>query len=412
MEKQTNIPTLRFPEFANEWQLKKVGVLTERISNPVDVKSEVLYKQIGIRSHGKGIFYKDSVTGEAIGNKRVFWIKEDTFIVNIVFAWEQAVAKTTEKEIGMIASHRFPMYSPIATQSNLDYLLHFFLTRKGKSLLELASPGGAGRNKTLGQKEFENLKFLIPNVAEQTRIASFFNAIDQKITQLKQKKYLLEQYKIGIMQKLFSQEIRFKDEYGKKFPERVGKTLGDIGVTYSGLSGKTKENFGNGKPYIQYKQIFDDSKIDISRFGFVEIGEKENQNKVVYGDVFFTVSSETPDEIGTASVLLDNIEELYLNSFCFGYRANSLDILSPHFSRYLFRNEFFRNNIVKLAQGSTRFNMSKVQLMKLIIQLPCLAEQTKIANFLSAIDDKINHCTTQIEKTQAWKKGLLQSLFC
>jgi type I restriction enzyme S subunit len=78
----------------------------------------------------------------------------------------------------MIASHRFPMYSPVETQSDLDYLLQFFLTRKGKSLLELASPGGAGRNKTLGQKEFENLKFLVPNVAEQTKIASFITAID------------------------------------------------------------------------------------------------------------------------------------------------------------------------------------------------------------------------------------------
>ena len=98
--------------------------------------------------------------------------------MNIVFAWEQAVAKTTEKETGMIASHRFPMYSPVETQSDLDYLLQFFLTRKGKSLLELASPGGAGRNKTLGQKEFENLKFLVPNDAEQTKIASFITAID------------------------------------------------------------------------------------------------------------------------------------------------------------------------------------------------------------------------------------------
>ena len=149
----SNIPALRFPDFEDDWQLKKIGTLTERVSNPVDVQDKELYSQIGIRSHGKGIFYKEAVSGKSLGNKRVFWVKENTFIVNIVFDWEQAVAKTTEKEIGMIASHRFPMYSPVDTQSNLDYLLHFFLTRKGKSLLELASPGGAGRNKTLGQKE-------------------------------------------------------------------------------------------------------------------------------------------------------------------------------------------------------------------------------------------------------------------
>ena len=139
--------------------------------------------------------------------------------------------------------------------------------------------------------------------------------------------------------------------------------------------------------------------------------ENDKQNKVLFGDVFFTVSSETPKEIGTASVLLDNIEELYLNSFCFGYRSNSLQYLSPYFAQYLFRSASFRNKIEKLAQGSTRYNMSKVQLLRLEILLPSFKEQTKIANFLSAIDEKINHRQTQIEKTEQYKKGLLQQMF-
>jgi len=332
MEKLKNIPELRFPEFKGEWKIKKFGELIERISNPVKVELEKMYQQIGIRSHGKGIFHKEFVDGKILGNKRVFWVKEDVLIVNIVFAWEQAVAKTTKDEIGMIASHRFPMYLPIKTQSDLNYLLYFFLTKRGKSLLELASPGGAGRNKTLGQKEFENLKFLIPDVAEQNKIALFLTALESKLNALKQKKNLLEQYKKGVMQKLFSQELRFKEENGKAFPKWEKKKLGEIGETFGGLSGKTKENFGTGKPYIQYKQVFDDSKIDVSRFGFVEIGKNENQNKAKFGDVFFTVSSETPNEIGMTSVLLEHVDELYLNSFCFGFRPNSLEILYPLFS--------------------------------------------------------------------------------
>ena len=187
-----------------------------------------MYEQIGIRSHGKGLFYKEAVTGKSLGNKRVFWVKENAFVVNIVFAWEQAVAKTTVKEIDKIASHRFPMYLPIDNQSNVDYLLHFFLTKKGKLLLELASPGGAGRNKTLGQKEFENLKFLIPSNPEQKQIADFLTSIGDKITQMKYKKSLLEQYKKGVMQKIFSQEIRFKDENEEDFPEWEEKTLGSV----------------------------------------------------------------------------------------------------------------------------------------------------------------------------------------
>ncbi|MBN2825167.1 MAG: restriction endonuclease subunit S, partial [Campylobacterales bacterium] len=112
-----------------------------------------------------------------------------------------------------------------------------------------------------------------------------------------------------------------------------------------------------------------------------------------------------------ASVLLDELEEVYLNSFCFGYRAKSLDILNPYFARYLFRSANFRRETIKLAQGSTRYNISKVELMKTIIQLPSLEEQTKIANFLSSIDTKIAQTQKQLEATKAFKKGLLQQMF-
>jgi len=213
------------------------------------------------------------------------------------------------------------------------------------------------------------------------------------------------------MQQLFSGKLRFKDETGKAFPKWEEKRLGDVGNTFNGLVGKTKENFGEGKPYIQYMQIFASSKIDILKCGLVQVGMNENQQRVQYGDVFFTTSSETPNEIGTCSVLLDSIEEMYLNSFCFGYRPNSLNELSPEFAQYLFRNEVFRKNIIKLAQGSTRYNMSKVELMKLIISLPTFKEQQKIASYLSGLDTKLERVSSQITEAQTFKKGLLQQLF-
>jgi type I restriction enzyme M protein len=200
---------------------------------------------------------------------------------------------------------------------------------------------------------------------------------------------LLEKYKTGLIQKLFSQEIRFKNENSKPYPEWKRISMGKIGKTYNGLSGKNKDDFGNGKPYIQYKQIFDDSKIDINKFDFVRISENENQSKAQFGDVFFTTSSETPHEIGFSSVLLDEVEDLYLNSFCFGYRPNSLNELNPVFAQFLFRSEIFRREILKLAQGSTRYNMSKIELMKTLIPIPIIEEQIKIATILTAISEKI-----------------------
>ncbi|HFK5537043.1 TPA: restriction endonuclease subunit S [Elizabethkingia anophelis] len=408
---EKNIPDLRFPEFNDKWKERRIKEITQRYVNPVEVIPDTYYKEIGIRSHGKGLFHKEPILGEELGNKRVFWIKENAFIVNIVFAWEQAIGKTTEKEIGMIASHRFPMYLPRDNKSSVDFLLYFFLTPKGKSLLELASPGGAGRNKTLGQKEFDNVKFYIPEILEQQKIASFLNVIDTKIEQLEKKKNFLEKYKKGIMQKIFSREIRFKDELGNNYPDWEEKTLGEIGKSYGGLTNKNKENFGEGKPYIQYKQVFSKSKIDINQCDLVQIDNNENQNKVQFGDVFFTVSSESAKEVGISSVLLDEVNEMYLNSFCFGYRINDFNILQPFFAQFLFETNLFREKVILLAQGSTRYNISKVALLKLKVQLPSSKEQLKIAEFLTSIDRKLEATMTEIYNTKIYKKGLMQKMF-
>lgn len=202
-------------------------------------------------------------------------------------------------------------------------------------------------------------------------------------------------------------ELRFP-EFQEDWQKRK---LGDIGQTFNGLTGKTKEDFGIGKPYIQYTQIFENSKININDFGLVNVSDDENQKTAKYGDVFFTTSSETPTEVGYSSVLLNNIDELYLNSFCFGYRPNSLDELNPNFAQFLFRSADFRKRVVRLAQGSTRYNMSKVQLMKEVINIPSLQEQTKIATCLSSLDELITLQTQKINHLKTHKKGLMQQLF-
>ena len=143
----------------------------------------------------------------------------------------------------------------------------------------------------------------------------------------------------------------------------------------------------------------------------VKINEGEKQNKAHRGDIFFTVSSEGPSDIGMSSVLTQDEDEVYLNSFCFGFRPNSLNTLSPEFSSYLFRSASVRKEIVKLAQGSTRFNMSKTQFLKIKIEFPSIDEQKKIGLFLSSLDKKIDLVNTQIKNTKAFKKGLLQQMF-
>lgn len=190
--------------------IKSVSQVVSKIRNGFTPKPDVLYQEIGIRSHAKGIFHKEPVTGKSLGNKSVFWIEPDCFVVNIVFAWEQAVAKTTETEVGMIASHRFPMYKPKEGILDLDYLLYFFKSAKGKNLLELASPGGAGRNKTLGQSEFLKLKIPVPPIEEQKKIVRLLNAADKEIELQKQKIEAIKLQKKGLMQQLLTGKKRIK----------------------------------------------------------------------------------------------------------------------------------------------------------------------------------------------------------
>jgi len=199
-------PRLRFPEFAStsSWHSQKISSLLSKVSNAVNTEPETTYREIGIRSHGKGVFHKDPVRGKAIGEKRVFHVVQDALILNIVFAWEQAVATTSRSEVGMIASHRFPMYVAKPGKCDIQYVKEFFLTKIGKHLLGVASPGGAGRNKTLGQKEFGNLEIALPaSIGEQTRIANCLSSLDSDIAAESEKLDTLKVHKKGLIQQLF-----------------------------------------------------------------------------------------------------------------------------------------------------------------------------------------------------------------
>lgn len=186
-----------------EWVEDRLDSFIKRVNDPVDVEQATEYRQIGIRCHGKGVFHKEEVTGTELGNKRVFWVHPKALIINIVFAWERAVAVTTDNEQGFIASHRFPMFVPVEGKSDLDYLLYFLLSPRGEYLLNLASPGGAGRNKTLGQAEFAKLKVKLPSLAEQKKIAQFLQSVDKKIEAVAEQIEQTKLFKKGLLQQMF-----------------------------------------------------------------------------------------------------------------------------------------------------------------------------------------------------------------
>lgn len=194
--------------------------------------------------------------------------------------------------------------------------------------------------------------------------------------------------------------------------KRKEKILSELGFTYAGLSGKTSKDFGRGKPFIPFMNIMSNSKINTKYLTYVDVASNENQNAVKKGDLFFTTSSETPDEVGMTSVLLDDIDECYLNSFCFGFRLYNFDDLLPEFAAYLFRGNEVRKQIINLGQGYTRFNLPKTELLKkLRLELPSIPEQQKISDILTKADAVIEKTKAAIAKYKAIKQGMLQDLF-
>lgn len=180
----------------------------------------------------------------------------------------------------------------------------------------------------------------------------------------------------------------FKPQYKciNYIPTWEQRKLGNCGTTYSGLSGKTKEDFGHGNArFVPYTNVFDNPLADTERLEAVEIDS--SQNKVAYGDVFFTVSSETPDEVGMSSVWLSDQDDVYLNSFCFGYRQDST--FDPHYLAYMLRSSSIRSDLTLLAQGISRFNISKNKVMELSVAVPSAAEQKQIGQYFARLDSLI-----------------------
>ncbi|HHU20632.1 MAG TPA: hypothetical protein GXZ58_10555 [Bacilli bacterium] len=256
---------------------------------------------------------------------------------------------------------------------------------------------------TLNRNDVHMHKIPIPNkVDEQQKIADILStwdrAIELKESLIKEK----EEQKKGLMQELLT-PVNSNQWFKLK--------LRDLGKTYNGLTGKTRKDFGTGKKFITFKNIFDNSKLNLNVFDRVLLKEGEKQNMIKYGDVFFTTSSETPHEVGMSSVLLDEIEEdIYLNSFCFGFRLNSFEEVLPEFLRYCLRGDSFRYEMMRLAQGSTRFNLSKTEFLKTTLEVPSISQQHRIAKILSTADQEIDLLKQEVEQLKEQKKGLMQLL--
>ena len=264
---------------------------------------------------------------------------------------------------------------------------------------------------SISKSAIQNTYIMYPKAeSEQEQIGAYFKQLDRLIT-LHQRKYdKLTKVKKSMLEKMFPKnganvpEIRFKG-FTDAWEQRK---LGDMGTTFTGLSGKTKEDFGHGDAkFITYMNVFSNPVADLKMTESVEIDTK--QNCVKAGDVFFTTSSETPEEVGMSCVMPENADNVYLNSFCFGYRP--VEKFDLNYLAYVLRADSFRKEMAFLAQGISRYNISKNKVMDVEIPVPILAEQSKVGQYFRNLDHLITLHQRELEKLKILKKAYLEKMF-
>lgn len=286
----------------------------------------------------------------------------------------------------------------------LNYILNAEFSRKYSLKVLSVAVGQANIN---GQKLKTYPIPIPPDVSEQRAIATALSDMDALISGLDQLIAKKRDIKQATMQQLLTGQTRLPGFSGAW----EVKPMGAIGVTYGGLTGKTKGDFGHGQArYIPFMNVMTDTVIDTNWFEHVEIAPDEAQNSVKRGDIFFNGSSETPEEVGFCSVLLEDIPNLYLNSFCFGFRFNEASSSNGLFFAYWFRSKAGRAAMSVLAQGATRYNIAKSAFMKLAIPQPPAEEQAAIVATLFDMDAELTALEARREKAKQIKQGMMQEL--
>ena len=258
----------------------------------------------------------------------------------------------------------------------------------------------------ISKQGVSNTQILRPLHSEQKRIAEALSDVDGLISSLEKLIEKKKAVKQGAMQYMLTGKKRLPGFTG----EWKDYIVGNIGDFYSGLSGKSKKDFDCGDArFITFLNVLSNVKIDTSLLASVDVKDNESQNAVKKGDLFFNTSSETPEEVGMCAVLDDEVENTYLNSFCFGYRLKD-NKQNPLFLSYFFNGEIGRKIMSVLAQGATRYNLSKNNFAETMINLPSKEEQIAIASILSDMDSEIESLEKKLAKARQLKQGMMQQL--
>ena len=410
------VPQIRFKGFTNDWEQRKLSELVDRVVRK-NINNEstlplTISAQYGLVD--QITYFNNRVASRDVSNYYL--------VLNGEFAYNKstsdgfpfgAVKRLDLYEKGVLSTLYIVFALKNSSETNSDFITVFFDTdRWHKGVSERATEGARNHGLlNISAEDFFDIDLRIPkSEIEQGLVGKYFEHLDHLITLHQRKLDLLKNTKKSMLDKMFPKngetkpEIRFAG-FTNDWEQRK---LGEVGTTFTGLSGKIASDFGHGEAsFITYMNVFSNPVSDPTMVEHVEIDSK--QREVEVGDVFFTTSSETPEEVGMSSVLKEKCGVTYLNSFCFGFRPTvkfDLDYLA-----YMLRSESVRSQITLLAQGISRFNISKTKMMDTYIQVPSIDEQIAIGKYFLQLDNLITLHQRELEKLQNIKKSMLEKMF-
>ena len=352
----------------------RLGDVLERARRPLSVKATARYEQIGIRSHGKGIFHKAAVTGAELGAKKVFEIRERDLVLNIVFAWEGAVAVAGPDDDGRCGSHRFPTYVARDGESDVQYLRLFFETELGRRILQLASPGSAGRNRTLNQQVLLDSLVPLPPLAEQRRIVDLIAAVAASASAAAKKagsaRAVAERYR----RRLFE---------AREWP--LVPLVDAVEVTMGRQRSPKHATGDNVIPYLRAANV-KDGYLDLSDVKKMNFTPTEQMTfSLRSGDTLVTEGCGSRKQIGACAIWKDELP----NPICFQntlLRLRSTDRTDPHFVYQWSRYAFEQARFADISSGTNIFHIGSERAKRMPFLLPPLDAQAHAVSVLSSLD--------------------------
>ncbi len=392
-------PKLRFKEFDEDWAASRIDEIASVTSGGTPSRSISEYWDGNIPWVTTSLVdfnviqtAEEFITQDGLKNSSAKLFPKNTILMAM---YGQGITRGKVAILGIEATTNQACCAIKLNNSFDTHFIFFILLNRYEEIRDLSNDGG---QKNLSAGIIKEIEVVSPSKEEQTKIATFLSTVDEKISQLSQKLHLLSQYKQGMMQKLFSQQIRFKADDGSEFGEWEEKKLGEISTTFSGGTPKsTNKKFYQGTiPFIKSGEI---SQKHTEQF-INELALKESSAKLVKkGDLLYALYGATSGQVAISQI------DGAINQAVLCIRSNLNTIYLLNF--FLWKKDSILSTYLQGGQG----NLSAAILKEIFVPVPCLEEQTKIANFLSAIDQKIEVVAQQIEQAKQWKKGLLQQMF-